>query len=246
MFWRKPGILIPGLYLYGIKIQTNIKQTLVEKTMEKLQFSKRIFIWIGPDPAIRAGPSHEQWLSTIHLLREQWRLGARRSWRRKGRGEGLTCGGCCRWQSCWRRQAAVLVVRGGSSPFSSLFFSSVNLPCFLLFFSFFFRSLRPLLLFFFLRSLQPLLCIYRKNRGERGRGGHCAAAPKTARGARPLCFFHIVVGHGSELRQMGALGRCLFEFQEREGEGKAAASSSPASRVQGKKKTHSAVQNDIV
>jgi len=27
---------------------------------------------------------------------------------------------------------------------------------------------------------------------------------------------------------MGALGRCLFEFQEREGEGKAAASSSPA------------------
>jgi len=137
MFWRKPGILIPGLYLYGIKIQTNIKQTLVEKTMEKLQFSKRIFIWIGPDPAIRAGPSHEQWLSTIHLLREQWRLGARRSWRRKGRGEGLTCGGCCRWQSCWRRQAAVLVVRGGSSPFSSLFFSSVNLPCFLLFFLFF-------------------------------------------------------------------------------------------------------------
>ena len=25
-FWRKPGILIPDLYLYSIKIQTNINQ----------------------------------------------------------------------------------------------------------------------------------------------------------------------------------------------------------------------------
>jgi hypothetical protein len=25
-FWRKPGILIPDLYLYGIKIQTSIKK----------------------------------------------------------------------------------------------------------------------------------------------------------------------------------------------------------------------------
>jgi hypothetical protein len=42
MFWRKPGILIPDLYFYGIKIQTNIKQNLVEKYTEKLQFKKKI------------------------------------------------------------------------------------------------------------------------------------------------------------------------------------------------------------
>jgi hypothetical protein len=42
MFWRKPCILIPDLYFYGIKIQTNIKQNLVEKYMEKLQFQKKI------------------------------------------------------------------------------------------------------------------------------------------------------------------------------------------------------------
>jgi hypothetical protein len=49
--------------------------------------------------------------------------------------------------------------------FASLFFLSISLPFFFLFS--FFRSL-------FLLSL-PL---YRKNRGERGKGGHCAAAPK--------------------------------------------------------------------
>jgi hypothetical protein len=42
MFWRKLGILIPDLYFYGIKIQTNIKQNLVEKYTEKLQFKKKI------------------------------------------------------------------------------------------------------------------------------------------------------------------------------------------------------------
>jgi len=36
MFWRKLGILIPDLYLYSIKIQTNTKKNLVEKYMGKL------------------------------------------------------------------------------------------------------------------------------------------------------------------------------------------------------------------
>jgi len=36
-FLRKPGILILDLYFYGIKIQTNIKQNLVEKYGEKSQ-----------------------------------------------------------------------------------------------------------------------------------------------------------------------------------------------------------------
>ena len=36
MFWRKSGILIPYLYLYSIKIQTNIKQNSVEEYAGKL------------------------------------------------------------------------------------------------------------------------------------------------------------------------------------------------------------------
>jgi uncharacterized protein involved in tolerance to divalent cations len=36
MFWWKPGILISDLFLYGVKIQTNIKQNLIEKYAEKL------------------------------------------------------------------------------------------------------------------------------------------------------------------------------------------------------------------
>jgi hypothetical protein len=68
MFWRKPCILIPDLYFYGIKIQTNIKQNLVEKYMEKLQFQKKNLIFFsfsfflvrtqlfGLGPTIRAGP----------------------------------------------------------------------------------------------------------------------------------------------------------------------------------------------
>jgi hypothetical protein len=31
MFLRKPGILIPNVYFYDVKIQTNIKQNLVKK-----------------------------------------------------------------------------------------------------------------------------------------------------------------------------------------------------------------------
>ena len=72
------------------------------------------------------------------------------------------------------------------SAFFSLFFCFFFLSVFL----FFFRS--PDLLFScappvpFFCSLFP--CFYRKNSGERGRGGHCAVAPKTIRGAHSLLF----------------------------------------------------------
>jgi len=111
---------------------------------------------------------------------------------------------------------------------SSLFVSS-------LLFSFSLQT--PLL--FCLPSSALFPCIYRKNRGERGRGGPCAASPKTARGARPLCFFHAVVGHGSELRQVGAFGRRLFEFFQRKGERKAGekkSSSSPSRASRGRRR----------
>jgi hypothetical protein len=50
MFWRKPGILILDLYLYGIKIETTIKQNSIKNTQENYKFSK-IFLATGPDPA---------------------------------------------------------------------------------------------------------------------------------------------------------------------------------------------------
>jgi len=51
-FQRKLGILIPDLYLYVIKIQTNIKQKIDRKIHRKvIDFFKRIFLeWALPDP----------------------------------------------------------------------------------------------------------------------------------------------------------------------------------------------------
>ena len=52
---------------------------------------------------------------------------------------------------------------------------------------------------------------------------------------------------GQSLGKWGLwVGVFLSSRREREGEGKVAASSSPALRVQGKKKTHSAIQNNTV
>jgi hypothetical protein len=42
MFWRKPGILIPNVYFYDVKIQTNIKQNLVKKYVEESQIFENI------------------------------------------------------------------------------------------------------------------------------------------------------------------------------------------------------------
>jgi len=70
--------------------------------------------------------------------------------------------------------------------------------CFSPSFSFLFSLLCSVFFFFFSFGLPPFFLvflfscalpyIYRKNRGERGRVGHCAAAPKIARGARSLFF----------------------------------------------------------
>jgi hypothetical protein len=43
MFWRKPGILIPDVYFYDVKIQINIKQNLIEKYAGELQIFENIF-----------------------------------------------------------------------------------------------------------------------------------------------------------------------------------------------------------
>ena len=51
-FLRKLGILIPDLYLYSIKIQTNIDQNTVKNIQENHKFLKKKFrIFFGLDPA---------------------------------------------------------------------------------------------------------------------------------------------------------------------------------------------------
>jgi len=56
MFWQKSGIWIPDLYLYSIKIQTNIDQNAVKNTRENPKFSEKksliFFGWAGPGPPI--------------------------------------------------------------------------------------------------------------------------------------------------------------------------------------------------
>ena len=108
---------------------------------------------------------------------------------------------------------------------SHLFFLSIPffflfLPCF--FSLFFFSSSPPLLLFCSL-----FLCIYRQKHGERRllslsshgivvgwSGRPLCSRPRTARGARPLCFSPCG-SHGSELRQVEGLCRRLFKaFRE--------------------------------
>ena len=44
MFCRKPGILIPDLYFYNIKIQTNIDQNALKKYAGNHKFSENIFL----------------------------------------------------------------------------------------------------------------------------------------------------------------------------------------------------------
>jgi len=51
MFWWKPGILIPDLYFYGIKIQPDINQNGIEKCARKSQFFPKWVLnifWTGP------------------------------------------------------------------------------------------------------------------------------------------------------------------------------------------------------
>jgi hypothetical protein len=61
LFWRKPDILIPDLYFYSIKIQTNIDQNAIKNIQENHKFLLKRFLkiflgwvqlgscdWVGP------------------------------------------------------------------------------------------------------------------------------------------------------------------------------------------------------
>ena len=148
-------------------------------------------------------------------------------------------------------QAAALVVHGGRRCcFSSLSLSSA-FRSLLRFFFFFFRP-SPSLFSSFSSLLCPLFfvpphfsralpCIYRKNRGDRGKGRPLCNRPKNCPGnTTPSSPTR------GKLRATG-VGRSLFERElVVENRGRKKSSSSPASRVQGKKKGYSAVQNGTV
>jgi hypothetical protein len=149
-----------------------------------------------------------------------------------------------------------------SSLFFFVFFSLFSFSSSSVFFSFSNATLPTLSLF----SCSLFPCIYRQihggkrsitpvqswHRGRLARAAIIQPPQDCPRGTSPLCFFfhRLEGGHELEFRQVGVVGRCFFgSFGERgrgEKQGKVAASSSPASRVQGKKKTHSAVQNGTV
>jgi hypothetical protein len=68
------------VYFYDVKIQTNIKQNLVKKYAEELQIFKNIFElfffgpgWTRPTHFGLSGPVNSGALSTVPMLREQWR-----------------------------------------------------------------------------------------------------------------------------------------------------------------------------
>jgi len=159
----------------------------------------------------------------------------------------------------WLQPLAVLLQAtgggaGGSRWPAVLFFFSVSLLCFsfsspLLFF--FFRP-SPSLFSSFSSFLCPLFsvpphffralpCIYRKNRGDRGKGRPLCNRPKNCPGnTTPSSPTR------GKLRASG-VGRSIFERElVVENRGRKKSSSSPASRVQGKKKGYSAVQNGTV
>jgi len=167
-------------------------------------------------------------------------------------------GGGGRGGGSWPAVAAIvsgdaggeMAMASGDGPSSSLLYFSAFFFSFLpLFFSSFFLlvfSSFPLLFCSFL--LPSSLVFIGKNWGRDGRGDHCTAAPGPSMGCVPSVFHRLVVGHGSEFMQVG-LWSASFSCFRRKREKKAGEKksySSPASCVQGKKKTYSAVQNGIV
>ena len=141
--------------------------------------------------------------------------------------------------------------------FSPLFFSVLSsLSIFVLFFFYPSLILPPGIVLFphiykWKTGKRGLLPLSSHDTGVRWSGGHWAAISRLLEGLSSL-FFHLVLGHGSEFRQMGGFIGFFWVLGEREIERErnrwrgTYAFSFPASRIQGKKKTHSVVQNDTI
>jgi hypothetical protein len=150
-FWRKPGILIPDLYFYDIKIQTSIKKNLVKNTRGNHKFFRKYifwkFFWTGPDPTQknlgRSPLLHEEWAWIIiharcscmnrrrELIHARCSCSEQRGRRRRKRRRGKE--GWPAMAVVWPAWRAAVVADGGwggglsSSPlcFAVLFSSSV-------------------------------------------------------------------------------------------------------------------------
>ena len=136
-----------------------------------------------PRPSTWVGLSLAHVKSALHCSYATWKVEAgvaRRGRRWKRRGEGLTCDGyCCCW-SCWRRQAAALVVHSGFPSLLPLYFFLLLSPLFFrsLFCFFFFPDFPPLLSSLFFVFFPPHLpCIYRQKTGEREVGAATVLPP---------------------------------------------------------------------
>jgi hypothetical protein len=152
---------------------------------------------------------------------------------------------------------------GGGGGSSSSVFSSSFLSVFLFFLPlkvFFFSSFSVLspfslysLSYLFLCPLSSVFSapsfflvlspVFIGKTGEREAGGsHCTAAPKTAR----VTHLIPILQHVESFGQVGLVSVFLRESWRWKTEEEKKSSSSPASCVQGKKKTYGAVQNDTV
>jgi hypothetical protein len=159
-FQRKPGILILNLYLYSIKIQTNIRQNFDRKIHGKVtDFFERIFLvffwncfWTRPNHFSLGWrcPSlvNNGELSSVHT--EQWRMRLRKKKRRRKKGGGLICSNLRWYWWLWRRRIAVVCgeerwqLLGQWFFILSLCFPSTSLYSFFSVVLFFFSSLIPL------------------------------------------------------------------------------------------------------
>ena len=107
LFWRKPGILIPDLYLYSIKIQTNIDQNTV-KYFGKI--TNLNFFLLGPSQPMGRGWTAQAWLghwtkpvTRINNLKHAWIFHACMDYAKvieNFKNEYFRFGPCLFWQFC--------------------------------------------------------------------------------------------------------------------------------------------------
>jgi len=253
-FWWKPGILIPDLYFYDIKYKPILSKKKHKSKSEEISNIEKYFFlfnfflkWAAPDPTTGAGLSPARVNSALHCSHVTWTMEAwqgRSRRKRKGRRADL------QWllslaevlEATGSGAVVAPVVRGGGN--DSVCFSSLSSLFFILFSasSFFFLLVFPLscalsLLFssFFFALSFPVFIGKKQGRERRG---------------RPLCC-----RPSNTWKALGKWGwcRCLFEKEStsfwrgrRWKTEEEKSSSSTASRIQGKKKTYSAIQKGTV
>jgi hypothetical protein len=159
-FQRKPGILILNLYLYSIKIQTNIRQNFDRKIHGKVtDFFERIFLGFFWNFFLDSAQSFwsrlalpqpsEQW-RTLQCSRRTVENAIEEEEKKEEEGRGLICSNLRWYWWLWRRRIAVVCgeerwqLLGQWFFILSLCFPSTSLYSFFSVVLFFFSSLIPL------------------------------------------------------------------------------------------------------